>query len=159
MERIEIPDGLASVVTAVPPVTTNGGVTGDYISLKNVHRAFIVATFTQAVSHATVIKPQQASAVDGTGAKDLDSVVPIWAIEDISASDVFTKQTDAVQQALAAGATDQKVVFMVDPAALDGENDFDCLGVNVANSVQATNLVSIDYILEMRYSNTSVIVD
>lgn len=159
MERIEIPDGLANIVTASPPVTTNGGVTADYISLKNVHRALIVATFTQAVSNATVIKPQQASAVAGTGAKDLDNVVPIWAIDDISASDVFAKQTDAVQQELAAGTTDQKVIFMVDPAGLDSENGFDCLGVNVANSSQATNFVSIEYILEMRYSNTSVIVD
>jgi len=66
---LTIPEKFKIVDASAGPVTTNGGVTCDYVSLKNVHRAWIVASFTQAVGHATGIDPKQATAVAGTGTR------------------------------------------------------------------------------------------
>lgn len=153
-----VPEEIA-VVVLTPPVTTNGGVTTDYISLKNVHKATIVATFTQAVGHATGIDPVQATAVDGTGAKAITNTVPIWANTDISSTSVLTRQTDAITYNLDAGATNQIVTMDIDPAGFDVANGFDVLGVTVDDSSQATNFVSIVALLTMRYSNQNVITD
>lgn len=145
------------VVTAAGAVTTNGGVTGDYISMKNVIRAFIVVTLKQAVGHATGIDPVQATAVDGTGAKALAKTVPIWANEDVSAASLLTRQTDAVTYNVAATAKTKKIIFQVDADKLDIANGFDVLGVTVDDSSQATNFVNIEYVLEMRHQGVEVI--
>lgn len=139
-------------VVLTPPVTTNGGVTTDYISLKNAHRVTVVFTFTQAVSHATGIDPVQATAVDGTGVKAITNTVPIWANTDISSTSVLTKQTDAITFNLATGATNQIVVMDIDPAGLDVANSFDCLAFTVDDSSQATNLVSAVAYIVPRYA-------
>lgn len=140
-------------VTATAPVTTNGGVTADYISLKNVHTVYIVATFTQAVAHQTVIQPKQATAVAGTGVKNITQSVPIWAIDDVSSTSAFTRQTDATSYTLANAATNQKVVFKITPDMLDVENGFDVLGVTFSDSSQATDFVCADYFVDPRYSD------
>lgn len=153
-----IPGALTPVVLT-PPVTTNGGVTTDYISLKNVHRLTIIATFKQAVGHATGIDPVQAQAVDGTGAKAITNTIPIWANVDISATSKLTRQTDALTYNLAATVKDQVVTMDIDPAGFDVANGFDVLGVTIDDSSQATNFVSVVALLDMRYPNINVITD
>lgn len=148
-----------SVAVLTPPVTTNGGVTTDYISLKNVHKATIVAVFTQAVGHATGIDPVQATAVAGTGVKAITNTVPIWANTDISLTSALTRHTDAITYNLAATAKNQIVTMDIDPAGFDVAGGFDVLGVTVDDSSQATNFVSIIALLTMRYSNVNVITD
>jgi hypothetical protein len=140
-------------------VTTNGGVTSDYISLKGVHEVFIVATLTSAVGHASVVALKQATAVAGTGVKALANAVPVWMIADVTATDLYTRQTDAVSQAIGATAKTHKVVFKVKASDLDGANDFDVLGVSIATSSQATNFCCIDAIIVPRYGAKSVITD
>ncbi len=146
-------------VVLTPPVTTNGGVTTDYISMKNVHKARLICTFKQAASHATSVAPKQASAVAGTGVKVLTNALPIWLNSDVSASSVLVRQTDAVNQACAAGTTDQIIIMDIDPAGFDHANGFDCLGCAVSDSSQATNFVSVVAELWMRYPNIDVITD
>jgi hypothetical protein len=153
-----IPGSLTPVVLT-PPVTTDGGVTTDYISLKKVHRVTIVAVFTQAVGHATGIDPVQATAVDGTGAKAITNTVPIWANTDISLDNILTRQTDAITYNLGATAKNQIVTMDIDPAGFDVANGFDVLGVTIDDSSQATNFVSVVAWLDMRYPNTKVIED
>lgn len=154
----EFPGSITEVVLT-PPVTTNGGVTTDYISLKGVHRATIIAVFTQAVGHATGIDVVQATAVDGTGAKAITNTLPIWANTDISLTNVLTRQTDAITYNLAATAKNQIVQFDVDPAGFDVANSFDVLGVTIDDSSQATNFVTVIALLDMRYPNTDVLTD
>lgn len=149
----------STTVVLTPPVTTNGGVTTDYISLKNVHHVRIVAVFTQAVGHATGIDPVQATAVDGTGVKAITNTVPIWANTDISLTSALTRQTDAITYNLAATAKNQIVTMDIDPAGFDVANGFDVLGVTVDDSSQATNFVSVTAELRMRYPNKNVITD
>lgn len=140
-------------------VTTNGGVTSDYISMKGVHEVYIVATLTQAVGHATAVVLKQATAVAGTGAKALANAVPIWMIGDVSLTDLYTRQTDGVSQAVAATAKTHKIVFKVMASDLDGANSFDCLNVTIATSSQATNFCCIDAIVVPRYAGVTVLTD
>ena len=145
------------IVTATPPVTTNGGVTCDYISMKNVHRAWIVATFTQAVGHATGIDPVQSTVVAGSDAKAFTKTLPIWSNADAVTNSTLTRQTSAVTFNLAATAKHHKVIFQIDAEKLDVANSFDCIGVTIDDSSQATNLVNVEYLLEMRFPDAEVI--
>lgn len=147
-----IPEEAVPVVLT-PPVTTNGGVTTDYISMKNAHRVFVVFVFTQAVGHATGIDPVQSTAVAGTGAKAITNTVPIWANTDISATSVLTRQTDAITYNLNVAAKNQIVTFDIDPAGFDVANGFDVLNFTVDDSSQATNFVSAVAYVIPRYAS------
>lgn len=147
------------VVTGTSPITTNTAVTANYISMKNVLRAFIVVTLKQAVGHATGIDPVQATAVAGTGKKAFAKALPIYANEDVATSSLLTAHTPAVTYDVTNDAKSKKVVFIVDAEKLDVENGFDCLGVTIDASSQTTNFVNIEYVLEMRYQGAEVITD
>lgn len=145
-----IPEGVIPVVGAAPE-TTNGGVTASYISLKNTQKAWIVVTLKQAVGHATAITPKQATAVAGTGAKGFDKDLEIWANEDVAASDALIQQAAGKSYTVANTAKNKLVVFAIDPAKLDTAGGFDCVGVTIADSGQATNLASVLYLVEPRF--------
>jgi len=162
MNLITLPERFKIVDASAGPVTTNGGVTCDYVSLKNVIRAWIVASFTQAVGHATGIDPKQATLVDGTGAKVFVNTLPIWENEDTASSDTLVKQTDAITLNVTADIKKKQVIFQIDPVKMDVAGGFDVLGCTVDDSSQATNFVSILYVLETRYAQgtpPSAIVD
>ena len=160
--KLEIPEGVKPVLMTAGAVTTNGGVTGDYISMKNVHRATIICIFDQAVGHATGIDPTQATLVDGTGVKAFAKTLKIWANEDGAASDALVRKTDAVTYNVAADIKTKMVVIQVDGQDFDVANGFDCLGLAIDDSSQATNFVAAIALLEMRYAQAtppSAIVD
>ena len=150
MGKITLPETFKIVDASAGPVTTNGGVTCDYVSLKNVKKAWIVAQFTQAVGHATGIDPKRATAVAGTGAAALGTAVPIWANEDTATSDSLAAQTAAVTYNVTNDIKKKIVVFEIDPAGIGA---YDVLGCTVDDSSQATNFVSILYVLEMRFAS------
>ena len=154
-----IPENIVPVALTLGPVTTNGGVTTDYISLKNVHRLVAVFHFKQAVGHATGIDPVQATAVAGTSVKAITATVPIWANEDVAASSVMVRQTDAITYNVTNDVKSKIVTMDIDPAGLDVANGFDCLAFTIDDSSQATNFVSgVAYIVP-RYPGVNVIVD
>lgn len=154
-----IPHEINAVALTLGPVTTNGGVTTDYISLKNVHKLVAVFHLKQAVGHATGIDPVQANAVGGGGAKPITNAVPIWSNEDVAASAVMVRQTDAITYNVTNDVKSKIVTFEIDPAQLDVAGGFDCLAFTVDDSSQATNFVSgMAYIIP-RYPNQNVIVD
>lgn len=137
-------------VNALVP-QAGGAVTGDYISLKNVIKAWVVVTVYQDTTDVVAITIEQATAVANTGSKAITNVVPIWANEDNVATDTMVRQTDAVTFSTSATADKiKKVIFEIDPATLDTANDFDCITVKTAAS-DVTNLTEAHYILEMKY--------
>jgi len=149
-------------VVMSPPVTTNGGVASDWISLKNVERCQVYCVLTQAVAHATVLALYQGTAVDGTGSKVFANAVQIWADEDVATSDTLVAQTAAVNYTVTADIANKIVVFDIDPSLLDVANDFDCIKVTASDSSQATNFISIVGVCDMKYKRAtppSVIID
>lgn len=156
--RTRIPEEAVPVVLT-PPVTTNGGVTGDYISLKLAHMVYVVLTFTQAVAHATGIDITQATAVDGSDVKAITNTLPIWANEDISLTSVLVRKTDAITYNLTADAKNKIVILQVDPAGFDVANGFDCMGLTIDDSSEATDLVSAVAYVVPRYKDSNYIID
>lgn len=156
---LEIPENIVPVSLTLGPVTTDGGVTTDFISLKNVHHAVVVFHFKQAVAHATGIDPTQSTVVAGTDAKAITSTLPIWANEDVAASSVMVRKTDAITYNLTADIKSKIVTMAIDPAGFDVANGFDVLGFTIDDSSQATNLVSVMAYIVPRYPGVNVIVD
>jgi len=134
-------------------VTTNGGVTCDYVSLKNCHKAWIVASFTQAVGHATVVQPQKATAVAPTGAVSITTAQEWWENEDTATSDTLVRQTAATSATVTNDIKKKQVIFEIDPASLGAT--YDVMGCTISDSSQATNFVSVVYFLEMRYAQAA----
>jgi len=150
--NMSLPEGFKIVDASAGPVTSNGGVTCDYVSLKNVHKAWIIASFTQAVGHATVVAPKQASAVAGTGVKALTAACPGWFNEDTATSDTLVAQTAATTYTVTNDIKKKQVICEVVPSQhMDINGGFDVLGCTISDSSQATNFVSVVYVLETRY--------
>lgn len=158
---MSLPEAFKIVAATPGPVTTNGGVVLDYISLKNAHKVWIVCQFRQAASHATVVQPRMATAVAGTGVTDVTAVLPNWKNADVSVSDTLVELTRAASVTLTAGTTHQVVVIQVDPSELIS-GGYDVLGCTISDSSQATNFVAAFYVIAQRYpgaASPSAIVD
>ena len=154
-----IPQALPLIEAITPQA--GDAITGDYISLKNAHRAFVLVHVAQGNAATMAISIQQATDVAGTGTKVITVVVPIWANEDCAASDTLVRQTDAVNFTTSAAVKHKLIVFQIDPETLDMANGFDCITV-ITGASNAANITSAVYLLEPRYAQTtppSAIVD
>ena len=139
------------VVATAGIVTTNGGVTCDTVSLKNVHKAWIELVFLQAATHATVINP-----VVGTGVASCATAItfaaPWWKNADISATDTLVAQTAATTASCTAGVANQHIIIEIDPQAVAAQSaTFTAMGCVITTSGEATNFVSVVYHLLERY--------
>lgn len=135
------------------PVTTNGAVTSDAVSLKNAIKATIIVSLTQAVGHATVVSVRQATDVAvGTNAAGPTNT-KAWLNEDVAASDTLVRQTDAASVTVTNNIKKKQIVFEVDPAALtDG---YDVIYVSIGDSSQATNFCNIEALIETNYQQAT----
>lgn len=144
-----VPESIFPVEATAGVVTTNGGVTCDNISLKNVEWVWILVHMKQAVGHATALTPKKGTVV-ATAATVLGVDVPIWYGNISTSSNALTRQTDAANFSIGVGVTgDVIVVFSIDPKQL---GDFDSLGFTLSDSSQATNLVSVVYLIKAAYA-------
>jgi hypothetical protein len=144
------------VVQGIQPRTTNAGFNSDWVSLKNANKAYIVVNLTQAVGHATAFTLAQATAVAGTGTKATTGNAKIWANEDCAATDKLVRQADGKAFTVQDDIKNKMIIFEIDPAvAMDVEGDFDCIGLTVANSGQANNIASVEFLLDMKYKEAT----
>jgi len=146
-----LPSQCKIVQATLGAVTTTGGITCGFVSLKNVHKAWIVAHFNQAVGHATGMDPTQATVVAGGDAKAITAVCPIWANENCVTNDILVVATPAITYNPTADVATKLVIFEIDPSGFDVNGGFDVLGFTLDNSAQATNFVSVLYYLWERY--------
>ena len=137
------------IVNGTPVATTNGGITCDYISVKNAHKVTIIVELLQAVSHETALGINEATAVAPTGASAVTETMPIWKNADVSSTDTLVRGTDAATVSATAGATNQTLVLEVDPAKLTA--GYDCIAATLSNSSQASNFATVTYLIETRY--------
>lgn len=147
---MQIPEGLVPVELLSPATDAAGRTSSVYPSLKNAIRAWIVCYITQGNAATVALAPKQATAVAGTGTKVLANTVPIWANEDAAAASPLTRQTDAVNFTTSAAVKHKVVVFMIDPAKLDINNGFDCIGLTTGAS-NAANITSAMLFVESKY--------
>lgn len=151
---------LFDIVPGIPPSDLATATPGTYISLKNYGGVLVV--FFKGVGGAAeppTLELQQAKAVAGTSAKDLNGFETIFKKQAVAVKDVgvWTKVsqtadedfvgdgTSAVQQGLYA--------VYVPTTALDVANGFDCLQANVKDVGLAAQLGCVLYILvDQRYA-------
>ena len=150
------------IAVATPPTTTNATVTYDNISLKYATGAWLIATYNQAASHATVITPKIGTVV-ATCTTAITFSAKWWLNSDTSVSDTLVAQTAATTFTLATGTTPQLVVAYFDTAQITGQDPtFDCIGATSATSSQATNFVTALWLADTRYKQAnppSIIID
>jgi hypothetical protein len=144
MEQYKWVSGLA------PTVGAGAVLQGDYVSLKNVKMAWVIFHFNSGNATAEVFSVYKATDVAKTGETQITNVVPIWRNAACATSDINVRMTDAVQQAVAATATDQLVIFQIDPASLG--TTFDCISGYTTSTIAAGDWLSIEYILLPRYA-------
>jgi hypothetical protein len=140
------------VNVSLGPVTTNGGITTDVVSLKNAIRATFVVDLTQAVGHATVVSLKQATDV-AAGTNAAGPVSQIWMNEDVATSDTLVKQTDAASVTVTNNIKKKQIVIEVDPAALT--DTYDCVYLTVGDSSQATNYANANVIIRANFQRAT----
>jgi hypothetical protein len=149
------------IVSGSPPVDSANNVTGDYVSLKNAHMAWIMINFYQPEAFAHTIQPMKSTAVLPVGATAITHNAPNWANNDISVDDTLVRGADATSYQIPATTNNQIAIFQIDPMQLGAS--YDCMGVTVdGNAKWQNNKLSIIYFVEMRYGQAippSIIVD
>ena len=151
MNSICLPEHFKIVNATAACVTTNGGVTFDVINLENAHKVWIVASFTQAVAHATTIQPVVGISF-ASCATSITFSARWWKNVDISLTDTLVAQTAGTSMACAATAKNQLLVIEIDPADVVAQSKtYSHLGATIATSGQATDFVSAVYYIQERY--------
>ena len=140
------------VNVSLGPVTTNGGITSDIVSLKNAIKATFIVALTQAVGHATVVALRQSTNVSA-GATAAGPASRILANEDVAASDTLVAQTAAASYTVTNDIKKKQIVIEVDPASLtDG---YPCVYLTISDSSQATNFANIECLIETNYQRAT----
>jgi hypothetical protein len=136
----------AKIVEGLPPAADAAGRAGDYVSLKDAARIFVVAHITQGNAATVALTLFQATAVAGTGEKAITNAVPIWSNLDTAATDTLVPRTPAVSYTTDAAVKNKVVVFQIDAASLDTNGGFDCFCAKTGAS-NAANITEIMYYL------------
>lgn len=130
----------AHPVVLVNNLTTNGAVTSLACTLKHCLKAWLYVYLQNAVGFAEVITPLQGTTI-AFGTNKAIPAVPIWANEDVAATDTLVAQTPAIAYTTAAVAKKKLVIFEIDPAVLD--DGYPCVRVGLSDSSQATNFCTV----------------
>jgi hypothetical protein len=139
--------------TTLAPAADAAGRNGTAVSVKQAVRLYITYYINQGNAATIALAPEQCSAVAGTGNKAIP-VSQIWVNQDMAASSVLVKQTAAVSFTTSATTKVKKVIFEIDPAALDVANGFDCVRA-VTGASNAANITSAEVVMETRYQSST----
>lgn len=139
-------------VSLLNPAADAGGRTSSYRSLKEAHKAYIIAYITQGNAATIALTPLQAQDNSGTGSKAIPAV-PIWANED-DTTDGNTKQASAASYTTGAGTKNKRVIFEIDPILLDVANGFSYIALQTGAS-NAANITSAQLFILERYQQAT----
>jgi hypothetical protein len=153
MPHITLPSEFKIVDASAGPVTTNGAITCDYVSLKNCVRAWIYIQIHAGTGFAHVIQPMRGTAVSNAGTTAITVAARIWSNETTAATDTLVRQTDATSYTTDANAVIKQVLIEIDPALWPAT--FDVLGCTISNSGHAADFASVSYFLEEKYQKAT----
>ena len=149
------------IVEATPGAVGAGAlITGDYVSLKNAHKAWIVIQYTEAHAAAVTFQPLKATAVAPTGSTAITHLARIWSNLDTATSDLLVERTAAVLYASDAAVANKIVIFEIDPAEL-GDNGatppvpYDVISFSAATPA-AADYISALYVIEPRWQGAVI---
>lgn len=147
---------LGSVIDIVPgvlPLDLQTARSGDYVSLKN-HQGVLVVFFKGAGTAADdpTLELQQATAVAGTGAKDLNGFIDIFKKQGtLTSVGTWTKVSQTADEDFIGDGTSAEeeglYAAWIPADILDVDNGFDCVQVNVKDVGNNAQLGCVLYIL------------
>jgi len=144
----------AYIVEAAPP--QEGAVAAvanaRFISLKNLHKVYLVIQYTQVTADNITWTPQRATAVAPVGNVALATNVHIWSNLDCATTDTLTRRADALNYASGADAGRKIIVFDIDPRYLG--DTYDCTGFTSSN-IAAAQFASAFWVCVPRYAGPS----
>lgn len=148
--------------TLLGPVTTNGVVTLDNISMKNAVKVWIVAQLIHTAGAAEILQPLLGTSVAAC-ATAITFTTPWWLNAATATNDILVRQADATAPAFTVAVTGQLMIVEIDPADAAAQGvTLDCLGATISSSATAANFVSVNYFIQERYAQStppSAIVD
>lgn len=144
-----LPEGLKPVDGYCANVGAAGAITGRYVSLKFVHKAYVVIKYRQADGVAIVWHIKRATNVAAGSATPVTSEMRIWSNLDCATSDLLVERTPAATYSSGTGAGTKLVIFELDASALP--EGFDCVSACSTTDVAAGQYVDITYYLDLRY--------
>jgi hypothetical protein len=142
-ENTKIVDGWCANVGA------GAAITGDYVSLKGYHKAYVVIKYRQADANAITWNVTRATNVSAGSAAVMTELMRIWSNLDTATSDLLVERTAAVNYASGGGATNKIIIFEVDPDSLT--DTFDCIAGCSTTVIAAAQYVDITYYLIPKY--------
>lgn len=145
-----LPENVKIVEGLTPQVGGAAAVTGDYVSLKGYHKAYVVIHYNQGDATDITWHVKRAINVSAGSAAVFTELMRIWSDLDCATSDLLVERTAAVNYASGAGQTHKIVVFEIDPDSLT--DTFDCIAGCSTTAVAATSTVAIMYYLIPRYA-------
>jgi len=151
-----IPQGLVPI-GALKPAADAAGRSGRWISLKNAEKAWVVIYVDQGNAATIQLDLDQATAVAGTGAKQISGNVQIFTDLDVATNGgTYTRQSDAKTYTTDAALKEKVVVLQIDPAQVfDTGNNFDCIRVKTGAS-NAANITSAVYYVVPKYAAAAI---
>ena len=144
----------AKLVEVLAPAADAAGRTGTAFSLKNAHKAYLIAHITQGNAATVLLTPQQCTTVAGAGAKAIPAT-RVWANLDTSLGDALAQAADAANYTTDAAVKNKVVIFEVDPAQLDVAGGFDCLRLNTGASNAANITQVMGLLMPLRYGDAT----
>jgi len=145
-----LPEHCKIVEGCEPQVSGAGAITGDWVSLKNYHKMWIVVHIAQGHAATTLLSPQRATDVGPLGNVAIATAIPWWTNEDLATTDLLVRGADAINFTSSATLTHKMFVCEIDPG-LHGAT-YDCYSIIVGDS-NALNLFSVMYyLLPARYA-------
>ena len=153
----------ATIESAIVPIDLAAGANaGDWVSFENYQRCVAVLICDAGASgEDPVFKLQQATAADGTGAKDLDFTVIYEKVGTLASVTGWTRVTQAANTEYTNAASGEaQNIIAVEVAAdeLDVDNGFQFLQLSVADTGNTTGKIGcgIYIMLEPRYPQAAV---
>ena len=141
----------SKIVTGLIPQAA-AALIGDYVSLKNAHKCWIIIESSGTHATAATFGVNEAATVAPTGVAAIAALMPNWINNDTATTDTLVKGADAATVTTDGAATPKMIVIEVDPAILSA--GCDCIAVDEGAS-EATNVTSAIYILWERYKQAT----
>ena len=131
---------------------------GNYVNLSDAHMCYIVVNVGEGDAHDYKLRLWQ---TDGSAPKALAKTVPLWINAEADDMDKdFTRQANNVLADIDADTNEVLVVFQVDPAKLDLDNDYHSISVNIDTDTDDTDasgytFAATAYLIPARYQNAT----
>jgi hypothetical protein len=144
------------VETLLPAAADAAGRASPFVSLKGAAKVSIIAFVNQGNAAPVTFSLVQATNVAGAGVKALANSAPISFDQNTAIGDATTLGTAGVSFTTDATIFNKMVVFDVDPALLDVNNGFDCIGVTTGASNAANVTTVLAVLMGTRYGSGSM---